>query len=664
MSSLLLTNWDLQRSVNAPLHKTKDYATNQLVVRRGQSFSVSCTFNRDLKPEETLTFISDIGSSPSEAKNTRAVMPVSSTESKTPWSATSASSSGTTRIFSINSSVTAIIGRYQLSLRVTSGGLTSTKNLGEFCLLFNPWAQDDEVFMEDEPERGEYVLNEMGVIFVGSYNSFSQRLWNYGQFQEKILDITLSLLDKSTDAKKDPAADLSKRNGAVYVGRVLSAMVNSNNDRGVVLGNWSGNYSNGVNPSQWNGSVAILRSWQLRGPVSYGQCWVYAGVLCTVLRCLGIPSRVITNFESAHDTNKNLLIDHYFDEGGNQLESSDSVWNFHVWNEGWLKRKDLGTSYGGWQVLDATPQEPSAGIFRLGPCSLAAVKEGDVNLEYDAYFVFAEVNGDIVNWMKSEDGSYARIYSDQKAVGKLISTKAVGSQNRVDVTDNYKYAEDSNEEREIFEKARRKLANMTTSSISMNPASGPARVSAPESEDPEPPAPIPDFTGHWTVPEDLQVGDGIRFILYLKNGTAESKQVKANMTVTSIIYTREIVKEITKKAESVHLQPNEEVHIPLVVYYNDYKDAITTDHMVQAVALCMDEKGDRLLTRIVATLNNIPLDIKISEKPVVNRPLIVDIVISNPLAEDIEHGHLVMEGNGFVKPSFSRTYAYFQRFLL
>lgn len=35
--------------------------------------------------------------------------------------------------------------------------------------------------------------------------------------------------------------------------------------------------------------------------------------------------------------------------------------NFHVWNESWFARQDLGPSYGGWQVLDATPQEESEG---------------------------------------------------------------------------------------------------------------------------------------------------------------------------------------------------------------------------------------------------------------------------------------------------------------
>lgn len=35
--------------------------------------------------------------------------------------------------------------------------------------------------------------------------------------------------------------------------------------------------------------------------------------------------------------------------------------NFHVWNDCWMARPDLPTGYGGWQAVDATPQETSEG---------------------------------------------------------------------------------------------------------------------------------------------------------------------------------------------------------------------------------------------------------------------------------------------------------------
>jgi transglutaminase 1 len=42
-------------------------------------------------------------------------------------------------------------------------------------------------------------------------------------------------------------------------------------------------------------------------------------------------------------------------------EGDDSIWNYHVWNDVWMARPDLPKGYGGWQAIDATPQETSDG---------------------------------------------------------------------------------------------------------------------------------------------------------------------------------------------------------------------------------------------------------------------------------------------------------------
>ncbi|TRZ06341.1 hypothetical protein HGM15179_020766 [Zosterops borbonicus] len=118
------------------------------------------------------------------------------------------------------------------------------------------------------------------------------------------------------------------------VARVVSAMVNSLDDSGVLVGNWTGDYSQGTNPSAWAGSVGILRSFHGSGaPVRYGQCWVFAGVVTTVLRCLGLPTRTVTNYNSAHDTDTSLTTDIYLDEGMRPLErlNTDSVWYWAYW---------------------------------------------------------------------------------------------------------------------------------------------------------------------------------------------------------------------------------------------------------------------------------------------------------------------------------------------
>lgn len=78
--------------------------------------------------------------------------------------------------------------------------------------------------------------------------------------------------------------------------------------------------------------------------------------------------------------------------------NSDSIWNFHVWNEVWMQRPDLGRDYGGWQAVDATPQELSEEMYRAGPTSVFAIKQGEVLRPYDGGFLYAEVNADKVNF--------------------------------------------------------------------------------------------------------------------------------------------------------------------------------------------------------------------------------------------------------------------------
>ena len=47
----------------------------------------------------------------------------------------------------------------------------------------------------------------------------------------------------------------------------------------------------------------------------------------TVMRALGIPTRSVTNFDSAHDTDASMTIDYHFDEEGEILNHmNDSVW--------------------------------------------------------------------------------------------------------------------------------------------------------------------------------------------------------------------------------------------------------------------------------------------------------------------------------------------------
>ena len=85
---------------------------------------------------------------------------------------------------------------------------------------------------------------------------------------------------------------------------------------------------------------------------------------------------------------------------------SDSIWNFHVWNDVWMARPDLPVGYGGWQAVDATPQESSGGLYQCGPASLAAVRRGEVQHGFDTVFVFSMTNADVCHFVADPASSW------------------------------------------------------------------------------------------------------------------------------------------------------------------------------------------------------------------------------------------------------------------
>lgn len=70
------------------------------------------------------------------------------------------------------------------------------------------------------------------------------------------------------------------------------------------MGKWSGSYDNGVHPTKWTGSGDILKQWAASNfkPVRYGQCWVFAAVMCTgkamvclLKQCLRVELTLLTD---------------------------------------------------------------------------------------------------------------------------------------------------------------------------------------------------------------------------------------------------------------------------------------------------------------------------------------------------------------------------------
>ncbi|PAA79820.1 hypothetical protein BOX15_Mlig031784g4 [Macrostomum lignano] len=458
---------DLCHRDNGFLHHTRQYQQNEeaqaaLVVRRGAPFRLMLKFNAELNSGINIIALTMSNESYGQEKLRRiwTLQEISSQtgDDKCPFkmNLVKSKSDSTTLCVQLSAGFDAPVSKYRIT-KVTlfhspSLAVSMEANV-EILLIYNPFHIDDPVFMGVDKERQEFVMEDSGMLFLRNPVTWRGpgKPWFFGQFESPVLDCVLLLLSGSQLAWEEWA-------NPVKVARALSAVINSIDEGGLLVGNWSGNYEDGRSPTEWTGSLKIFQEFHTnKRPVMFGQCWVFSGCLTSAGRALGIPTRSVTNFSSAHDTHANLLIDKFYHSTGEPFrdKNSDSVWNFHVWNEMWMTRPDLGKRYNGWQAVDATPQEVSGGFFQTGPCPLLAIREGEVNVPHDANFIFSEVNACVKRYVSPDNGeTWIEAHSDPESVGKFLSTKAVGSFERQDLTNLYKYEEGSSEEQATFERAR------------------------------------------------------------------------------------------------------------------------------------------------------------------------------------------------------------------
>uniref|UniRef100_A0A667Y287 Protein-glutamine gamma-glutamyltransferase 2 n=1 Tax=Myripristis murdjan TaxID=586833 RepID=A0A667Y287_9TELE len=614
--ALDIARWDLQCELNNTHHRTDLNGVDRLIVRRGQPFTVNLQLHSGVYQPGASSLVCTVetGPHPSDQYGTRASFDLSANIDTSCWSAAVTGPPGNMVALSICSPPDAPIGRYTLTLG-HSGRF-------EFILLFNPWCPGDAVYMDNEESLKEYVLCQDGIIFRGNYKLPLPTPWNFGQFETGILDACLRILDMNPKYLRNPGKDCSGRRNPIYVCRVLSAMVNCNDDQGVLLGKWTDDYEGGVSPMSWKGSVEILQNWDRNAcqPVRYGQCWVFAAVACSVSRALGIPCRVVTNYLSAHDTNANLVIERYINEDGQPIRSRDMIWNYHCWVESWMTRPDLKSGFDGWQASDPTPQEKSEGVYCCGPIPVKAIKEGELMIKYDAPFVFAEVNADVVTFMQKKDGNTEKVTA-ATLVGQKISTKNVGNDKREDITHLYKYPEGSAEEREAFKKA-----NHQNKLLQQQENQG----------------------LHLTIKVTSEMRKGCDFDVYavVTNNTPSEKKCRLVFGSTSVSYNGVLGENCGfKDLLNVELQPGGERRVPLRLNYSKYGGALTEDNLIRLAALLIDyTTRDITLAVRNIVLENPEIKVRILGEPKENRKLAAELTLQNPLPEPLESCCFSIEG--------------------
>lgn len=632
---------------NAKHHHTEmfdalELSDPPLIIRRGQHFFVAIRFKREYEPANDEVFLDlSIGPNPEISKGTFVSLRVPPTKSdfgrpQQTWDIRVTHHDRAMLSLEVFVPASVSVGLWRMAVlsrsRVDPEAKDKYRHPSEIYVLFNPWCKEDTVYMDNEDWRREYVLNDVGKIYMGSWKQREGRQWIFGQFGEMVLPACSLILDKSN-------LTYAARTNPVKVVRAISAMVNSADDGGVVTGNWSGNYDDGTAPWMWTGSSAILEQYVKNGgqSVNFGQCWVFSGVCNTVCRALGIPCRPVTCYASAHDTDESITIDRYFDKDGEELKkySRDSIWNFHVWNEVWMARKDLPPGYGGWQAIDATPQETSDGFYQVGPCSVLAVKKGEIGYMYDSPFVFAEVNADIIHWKEDPESAFGwrrnKTLTYHVGLGVLTKKPNVKIQEGMgdceDITDSYKSKEGTDEERMAVLNAARsggldvlfELPSESKQDVSLK---------------------LQDI-------ESIMIGEPFSVTVSMRNDGNEQRTVNAVLSASSVYYTGILARKIKRDKATFVLQPHQEEVLSLTVEPREYLDKLVDYAMVKIYVIAnVQETRQTWSEEDDFTITKPKLNIQVEGPVQVGKPFGLVMRFTNPLDVPLQDCTLSVEGPG------------------
>ncbi|KAK7067664.1 hypothetical protein SK128_006967 [Halocaridina rubra] len=350
------------------------------------------------------------GPNPSVPKRTRVVLPVTIqkdfTKGPQKWDVRIHSQDSNTLTLQIHIPATCQVGLWRCVIETSTRNYprarTQYRAPEDVFIIFNPFCRDDAVYIENDAQRSEYVMNDSGKVYLGGSRYAHGRPWVYGQFDDCVLPAACVLLEMARLSH-------TERGNPIKVTRAICAMIKASRNHcrnyedtdGVLEPRYEEDYRGGQNPHLWTGSVRIIEEFLYQGatPVKYGHCWVMAALMTTFCRALGLPSRPTTAISAAFETQDTLTVDRYVDRFGDVIERGpgrdqpDALWAFHTWCDVWMTRPDLPSGYSGWQALD-----PARAYYRnrysngCGPSSAEAVRKGDVGYSLETTALFSCLN--------------------------------------------------------------------------------------------------------------------------------------------------------------------------------------------------------------------------------------------------------------------------------
>ncbi|XP_050047304.1 hemocyte protein-glutamine gamma-glutamyltransferase-like [Dermacentor andersoni] len=605
-------NVDLFFEENAVVHHTEPFKilrghAPSLVLRRGFAFKLGVT-----APASNVAIVLSLGDDPQPGDGSLVQLPVpENPQSVTThpaagqdqWTLVLEHQEGPMRLVRIQIPVTVGVGRWILTITGDGHNFRVRESL---YILFNPWHNGDLVYMEQDQARAFYVMQDRGLVYHGHVEHPHPKEWYYGQFEKATLPTAEFLL-------KIRELPISERGNPIAVSRALASGVNSKDNNGVVQGKWSPPYSNGVHPYAWSSSSAIINQYMELGgnTVLYGQCFTFAGVLNTLLRAMGMPSRVVTNFPSVHTDNGGQVLDIRFTNQGAKPYMAGSIWNYHVWNEGWMTRPDLPGGYDGWQVLDGTPQGLSmhSQLFEVGPFPVRGVFDDKIDMPFDGNVARAAVKATYRYFIAdmSNPSGWRLVKVQENECGKLIATEAIGTGMLEDITHNYK--------RRPMPMARHSVEELVTVKLRHE--------------------------------KSLPLGQPIAVTCVVSNHLEKRFYAHLTIIATSVTYNNRFPRTIFTKVYNITMSAGGEQMFHVIAQPQDYIMKLRGECMI-SIEATLKYSNDLAYARSVATIQ-LP-KLKVDLTPVGrNGEVYYNVSMKNPLAIPLTSCELAVELPGSTK---------------
>lgn len=305
-----------------------------------------------------------------------------------------------------------------------------------------------------------------------------------------------------------------------------------------------------------------------------------------------------------------------------------------------MRRHDLYPSgkYDGWQVIDSTPQEPSDGLFRCGPTSVVAVREGNVSTAFDGPFVYAEVNADEVYWLRRSypaGSPFKLLDSRTDSIGLNMSTKAVGALNmrRNSITDLYKHPEASRQERETLITALKSVRHQFAR-LYLNEQVGEGKK----------------VTFELMLLDDVLIGQTFRVTLRMKNVSDQVVWVKSNISVKSAMYTGVMRKTVKKDVNRTRLGPREEEKLIVSVNYEEYENYLEEQAHFMVSCMASVEGTDYEFFEANDFRVRLPdIQIKTHGDLIEGKSFLASFSLQNPLPRTLKRCYFEVEGPSIIK---------------